>query len=144
VWHYLLGKPACRHQGQRRGRDQLGAPLSIDADAQCVHILCGWCSRYGALVTGGDGALKDGWISSSDAFEELVGVIEEAVNREWRRTCQCGAILPRKRLSRSGLIRTKINLLPPEIKEVRVVNCGGLQADGGTHVRSTGRWGASG
>ena len=37
------------------------------------------------------------------------------------------------------LIRTKINLLPPEILEVRTVEIVGLdlQADGGTHVANT-------
>jgi misacylated tRNA(Ala) deacylase len=37
------------------------------------------------------------------------------------------------------LIRTKINLLPPDIAEVRVVEIEGLdvQADGGTHVSNT-------
>ncbi|MDY7042329.1 MAG: alanyl-tRNA editing protein, partial [Chloroflexota bacterium] len=37
------------------------------------------------------------------------------------------------------LIRTKINLLPPAIQRVRVVEIEGLdmQADGGTHVANT-------
>ena len=37
------------------------------------------------------------------------------------------------------LIRTKINLLPPSISRVRVVEIAGLdlQADGGTHVANT-------
>ena len=37
------------------------------------------------------------------------------------------------------LIRTKINLLPPHITEVRTVEIVGLdlQADGGTHVKNT-------
>ncbi|MCL4395335.1 MAG: alanyl-tRNA editing protein, partial [Chloroflexi bacterium] len=37
------------------------------------------------------------------------------------------------------LIRTKINLLPPDIQQVRVVEIVGLdlQADGGTHVANT-------
>jgi misacylated tRNA(Ala) deacylase len=37
------------------------------------------------------------------------------------------------------LIRTKINLLPEGIKEVRTVELVGLdlQADGGTHVKNT-------
>ena len=37
------------------------------------------------------------------------------------------------------LIRTKINLLPPNIEEVRIVEIDGLdiQADGGTHVSNT-------
>ena len=41
------------------------------------------------------------------------------------------------------LIRTKANLIPPSVTEVRVVDIVGLdkQADGGTHVRSTGEIG---
>ena len=37
------------------------------------------------------------------------------------------------------LIRTKINLLPPQITEIRTVDITGLdlQADGGTHVANT-------
>ena len=37
------------------------------------------------------------------------------------------------------LIRTKVNLLPPTIAEVRTVNIEGLdlQADGGTHVANS-------
>jgi misacylated tRNA(Ala) deacylase len=42
------------------------------------------------------------------------------------------------------LIRTKINLLPPQIQEVRIVEIEGLdlQADGGTHVANTSEVGA--
>ena len=38
-----------------------------------------------------------------------------------------------------SLIRTKVNLLPPSLTEVRIIDIVGLdrQADGGTHVRST-------
>ena len=37
------------------------------------------------------------------------------------------------------LIRTKINLLPPNIQEIRTIDINGLdlQADGGTHVANT-------
>ena len=37
------------------------------------------------------------------------------------------------------LIRTKINLLPPNIQEIRTIDITGLdlQADGGTHVANT-------
>ena len=48
--------------------------------------------------------------------------------------------LPReKAFAIPDLIRTKINLLPPEIEEVRIVEIVGLdlQADGGTHVNHT-------
>ena len=49
-------------------------------------------------------------------------------------------ILPREEAFEiPDLIRTKINLLPPAIQEVRTVELVGLdlQADGGTHVANT-------
>jgi len=49
-------------------------------------------------------------------------------------------VLPREEAFQiPDLIRTKINLLPPHIAEVRVVEIEGLdmQADGGTHVANT-------
>ena len=50
------------------------------------------------------------------------------------------AILPREEAFQiPDLIRTKINLLPEGIQQVRTVNIVGLdlQADGGTHVANT-------
>ncbi len=43
----------------------------------------------------------------------------------------------------ADLIRTKVNLIPASVTEIRVVDIVGLdkQADGGTHVRSTGEIG---
>ena len=42
------------------------------------------------------------------------------------------------------LLRTKINLLPPNIQEIRTIDIRGLdlQADGGTHVANTREVGA--
>ena len=50
------------------------------------------------------------------------------------------AILPREEAFQiPDLIRTKINLLPPQIQEIRTVEIVDLdlQADGGTHVANT-------
>ena len=46
-------------------------------------------------------------------------------------------------LEDDDLIRTKVNLIPESVTEIRVVDIVGLdkQADGGTHVRSTGEVG---
>ena len=73
---------------------------------------------------------------------ELVGTIEDA--RE-RRAGRCPRdvrvkILPREEaFAIPDLIRTKINLLPEGITEVRTIEIVGLdlQADGGTHVANT-------
>ena len=67
--------------------------------------------------------------------------IEAAVNREIKAARDVRVqILPREEAFQiPDLIRTKINLLPAAITEVRTVEIVGLdlQADGGTHVRNT-------
>jgi misacylated tRNA(Ala) deacylase len=109
-----------------------------------MHILCGCVFRdYGAQVTGGDMEPLKGRMDFE--FErlqkELVTVIETAINHE----VQAGhdvrvKILPRvEAFQIPDLIRTKINLLPEGIQQVRTVEIVGLdlQADGGTHVKNT-------
>ena len=72
---------------------------------------------------------------------DLVGEIETAVNKEAQAAHEVQVkILPREEAFKiPDLIRTKINLLPDGILEVRTVEIVGLdlQADGGTHVRNT-------
>ena len=109
-----------------------------------MHILCGTIFRdYGASVTGGNMAPLQGRMDFEFASlqKDLVQVIEDAVNIEidnalpvsWRTIPRAEAFqIP-------DLIRTKINLLPEDITEVRIVEIEGLdlQADGGTHVKNT-------
>jgi misacylated tRNA(Ala) deacylase len=109
-----------------------------------MHVLCGTVFRdYGALVTGGDmEPLKGRMDFEFDRLQkELVGVIEAAVNEEVRNARDVRVqILPREDAFRiPDLIRTKINLLPEGIQQVRTVEIVGLdlQADGGTHVANT-------
>ncbi len=67
--------------------------------------------------------------------------IEARVNREIEAARPVSVrIIPREEaFAIPDLIRTKINLLPEGITEVRVVHIEGLdlQADGGTHVANT-------
>ncbi len=109
-----------------------------------MHILCGVVWRdYGASVTGGNMEPLSGRMDFE--FErlqkELVAEIEERINAEVAAARPVRvAILPREEAFQiPDLIRTKINLLPPGIAEVRTVELVGLdlQADGGTHVAST-------
>ncbi len=109
-----------------------------------LHILCGVVFRdYGALVTGGNMDPLEGRMDFE--FEtlraDLVGEIESAVNREVAAARDVRVrILPRAQAFQiPDLIRTKINLLPEGISEVRTVEIVGLdlQADGGTHVANT-------
>ena len=73
--------------------------------------------------------------------KELVKEIEISINQEAANARLVTVdILPREEAFQiPDLIRTKINLLPESIKEVRVVEIEGLdlQADGGTHVKNT-------
>ena len=109
-----------------------------------MHILCGVIWRdYGASVTGGNMEPLRGRMDFE--FERMtadrVAEIEEKINREVEQGRAIRTrILPREQAFQiPDLIRTKINLLPPAIQKVRVVEIEGLdlQADGGTHVANT-------
>ena len=109
-----------------------------------LHALCGVVWRdYGAQVTGGN--MEPGSGRMDFEFErmggELVGEIEAKVNAELAMARDVRvAVLPREEaFAIPDLIRTKVNLLPPGIEEVRTIEIVGLdlQADGGTHVKNT-------
>lgn len=109
-----------------------------------MHILCGVIWRdYGASVTGGNMEPLSGRMDFEfeTMQQELVREIEEKINAEVAAGRDVRvAILPRaEAFEIPDLIRTKINLLPEGIQEVRVVEIDGLdlQADGGTHVANT-------
>jgi misacylated tRNA(Ala) deacylase len=109
-----------------------------------LHILCGVVWRdYGTKVTGGNMLPLAGRMDFE--FEtmsgELVSEIEDKVNIEVEEARPIEVrFLERDAADKNpDLIRTKINLLPAGIAEVRVVEIQGLdvQADGGTHVANT-------
>jgi misacylated tRNA(Ala) deacylase len=109
-----------------------------------LHVLCGVVFRdFGVLVTGGnmgpDKARMD--FELEDLSPDRVAEIERRVNAELAAGHDVRVqILPRDEAFQiPDLIRTKINLLPEGISEVRTVEIVGLdlQADGGTHVANT-------
>jgi misacylated tRNA(Ala) deacylase len=109
-----------------------------------LHALCGVVWRdYRAQVTGGN--MEPGAGRMDFEFErmsgELVATIEETVNTELAAAHDVRVnVLPRaEAFAIPDLIRTKINLLPEGISEVRTIEIVGLdlQADGGTHVANT-------
>jgi misacylated tRNA(Ala) deacylase len=109
-----------------------------------LHILCGVIWRdYGASVTGGNmqplKARMDFELESMSA--QFSSEVEAKINREVAAARLVRTrILPREEAFQiPDLIRTKINLLPESIQNVRVVEIEGLdlQADGGTHVANT-------
>jgi misacylated tRNA(Ala) deacylase len=109
-----------------------------------LHVLCGVVWRdWGAQVTGGN--MEPGSGRMDFEFErmsaELVGEIEARVNAELaaERDVRVNNLPRDEAFAIPDLIRTKINLLPPGIPEVRTIEIVGLdlQADGGTHVANT-------
>ena len=109
-----------------------------------LHILCGVIWRdFGVLVTGGNmqplKARMDFELPqmSSDFADRVEQSINEEVAAE--RDIAIGELARDEAMRVPDLIRTKINLLPPQIKVVRTVEIVGLdlQADGGTHVANT-------
>jgi misacylated tRNA(Ala) deacylase len=109
-----------------------------------MHILCGVIFRdYGAQVTGGNMEPLKGRMDFEfeTLHKDFVQEVQAAVNQEVVAAHAVQVrILPREEAFQiPDLIRTKINLLPAGIMQVRVVEIVGLdlQADGGTHVRNT-------
>jgi misacylated tRNA(Ala) deacylase len=109
-----------------------------------LHALCGVVWRdYGALVTGGN--MEPGSGRMDFEFErmsaDLVDAIEATVNAELAAARDVRvAVLPRdKAFAIPDLIRTKVDMLPEGIDEIRTIEIVGLdlQADGGTHVSNT-------
>lgn len=81
-----------------------------------------------------------------DWSADALPVIQAELNEELaRRRAVEVSFLPRDAADKDpSLIRTKVNLLPPTIDEIRVIDIVGLdrQADGGTHVAETGEVGS--
>jgi misacylated tRNA(Ala) deacylase len=113
-----------------------------------MHVLCGviW-NEWGKAVTGGNMEPLEGRMDFEfDPLPEgFAGRVEELVNAEIaaNRPIEI-SFLPRDTaVEDEDLIRTKVNLIPESVQEIRVVDIVGLdkQADGGTHVHATGEIG---
>jgi misacylated tRNA(Ala) deacylase len=145
VLHFLGGNEPVPAIGSTvRGTLDWARRYKLMRTHTALHVLCGTVFRdYGALVTGGDMEPLKGRMDFE--FEtmraDLVREIEAAVNKEVAKARGIRVkILPREEAFQiPDLIRTKINLLPEGIIQVRTVEIVGLdlQADGGTHVHNT-------
>ena len=145
------GKVVHRIEGQL---PEVGAKVTglIDWDRRYVlmrthtalHILCGvvW-QDYGAKVTGGD--MRPGEARMDFELEQMSAQFAEEIEEKINAQVSAAREVIVGNLSRDeanenpDLIRTKINLLPANIREVRTIDLHGLdlQADGGTHVANT-------
>ena len=113
-----------------------------------LHVLCGviW-NEWGTAVTGGNmEPLSARMDFEFDPLPEGFGAtVEELVNAELvaDRPIEVSFLDRSVAVEDEDLIRTKVNMIPEAVREIRVVDIVGLdkQADGGTHVRSTGEVG---
>ncbi len=147
VWHTLSGPPP-----------PIGAVVECEIDWHrrhqlmrthtALHILCGviW-NEWGRPVTGGNmeplSARMD--FEFDPLPEGFASRVTELVNAEIAadRPIEVSFLPRHTALLDDDLIRTKVNLIPDSVTEIRVVDIVGLdkQADGGTHVASTGEVG---
>ena len=147
VWHAVDG--SLPDIGARvHGTIDWGRRHELMRTHSAMHVLCGviW-NEWGKAVTGGnmeplEGRMDFEFDPLPDAFAARVA---ELVNAEIAadRPIEI-SFLPRgTALEDADLIRTKVNLIPESVTEIRVVDIVGLdkQADGGTHVHSTGEIG---
>jgi misacylated tRNA(Ala) deacylase len=143
VWHEVEGDPlviGTRVVGELDWERRYALMRTHTA----MHILCGvvW-HDFGAKATGNNMEPLRGRmdLEFESMRSELVREIEARMNAEVAAARPIRvAFLPRAEADRRPeLIRTKVNLLPPELTIVRTVEIVGLdlQADGGTHVAST-------
>ncbi|GAA4530170.1 alanyl-tRNA editing protein [Nonomuraea ferruginea] len=109
-----------------------------------LHVLCGVVFRdFRCPVTGGNmepltARMDFNLPEVPPGFKEAV---EDACNAEILADRRIDVrVLPRdEAFAIPDIIRTATNLVPPEVRDVRIVDIVGLdtQADGGTHVAST-------
>ncbi len=147
VWHELVGDlPAV---GDRVvGTIDWERRHALMRTHTAMHVLCGviW-NEFRVPVTGGNmeplAARMD--FEFDPLPEGFARTIEDRVNAELAADRPIAVdFLPRGvAVTDEDLIRTKVNMIPETVAEIRVVDIVGLdrQADGGTHVRSTGEVG---
>lgn len=148
IWHWIDG-PLPGEGTAVRGDLNWDRRYDLMRTHTAMHAMCGviW-RRYEVPVTGGNMDVGEGrldfelpkWNSDDKP------AVESELNAELaaRRAVEV-SFLPRAEADEDpSLIRTEVSLLPAGLTEVRVIDIVGLdrQADGGTHVYSTGEVGS--
>ncbi len=145
VLHYLIEGAALPSVG-----DVIECSIDWDRRHQlmrthtAMHVLCGviW-NEWKVPVTGGNmeplSARMDFELPEvpEGFLQRVEQLVNEAVSADYPIEV---SFLPRDTaVEDEDLIRTKVSLIPANVKEIRVVDIVGLdkQADGGTHVAST-------
>jgi len=149
IWHTLGGDDPLPDVGDTvHGAIDWARRHDLMRTHTALHVLCGviW-NQWGTSVTGGN--MEPLAARMDFEFDPLpVGfgdTVEALVNAELEadRPVEV-SFLPRDTaVMDEDLIRTKVSLVPESVPEIRVVDIVGLdkQADGGTHVSSTGQVG---
>ena len=145
VWHTLGGDGPLPAVGERvQGELDWDRRHALMRTHTALHVLCGviW-NEWGKAVTGGNmEPLSARMDFEFDPLPEGFGRrVEELVNIELAAARPVEVrFLPRgAAVEDTDLIRTKVNMIPESVTEIRVVDILGLdkQADGGTHVART-------
>jgi misacylated tRNA(Ala) deacylase len=143
VWHWVEGSlPSLRTA--LRGELDWERRYRLMQTHTAMHALCGvvW-EKYRSPVTGGNMKPGEGRLDFElpDWDPDDKAPLEAELNRQLERALPVElSFLPRNEADQDpSLIRTKVNLLPASLTEVRVIDIVGLdrQADGGTHVNGT-------
>ncbi len=145
VWHSLV-------EGSEAPSVGSAVEMLIDWDRRhelmrthtALHVLCGviW-NQWGVAVTGGN--MEPLSARMDFAFDPLpegfAETVENLVNTELEadRPIKVSFLPQAAAQTDPQLIRTKVNMIPSSVTQIRVVDIVGLdrQADGGTHVAST-------
>ena len=143
VWH-VLGGPTPAVGASVEGEIDWDRRHALMRTHTALHVLCGviW-NEWAVPVTGGNmEPLSARMDFEFDPLPEGFGPrVEELVNAELAadRAVSVEFLARGEAIGDADLIRTKVNMIPESVSEIRVVDIVGLdkQADGGTHVRST-------
>ena len=143
VWH-VLGGPTPAVGASVEGEIDWDRRHALMRTHTALHVLCGviW-NEWAVPVTGGNmEPLSARMDFEFDPLPEGFGPrVEELVNAELAadRVVSVEFLGRGQAIGDADLIRTKVNMIPESVSEIRVVDIVGLdkQADGGTHVRST-------
>jgi len=145
VWHALDGTEALPEPGAVvQGEIDWQRRHALMRTHTALHVLCGviWNEWHVAVTGGNMDPLSARMDFEFDPLPDGFGaLVERLVNAELAAARPVEiSFLPREvALRDDDLIRTKVNLIPPSVSELRVVDIVGLdkQADGGTHVHRT-------
>ena len=148
VWHTVVGVPLPASGATVAGVVEWTRRHQLMRTHTALHVLCGviW-NEWHVPVTGGNmeplSARMD--FEFDPLPEGFAATVEALVNAELAadRPIEVGFLPRDTAVHDADLIRTKVNMIPESVSEIRVVDIVGLdkQADGGTHVRSTGEVG---